>query len=205
MIPENEREFNYRYGNTYLSLKNGNALRPVKLIEATSLENFVLSAEGGINERVSFDDINFDYPELGYIDINDNAWYVSRAVSREYKRGLIPQKLTFSLAMVGTTRRVRTPRNDSWGTLKAIYNPKFTPFDEAVELITSGTRASVPVSKEMAIGISGSIDAPIIFYENVIAGWVEDGIAKIAEPMDFVSYDLVVNGIESEVVNAINK
>ncbi len=202
MMPENGREFNYRYGGTYISVDRDGRRNPVRLLEASSLDRFEIATDGTLDREPRFGDFNFDYPQLGYIDIYDNAWYVSRATSREYKRGLIPHRLSFALALVGNTRRVRTPATDSWDTLRAIYNPKYVPFDEAVAMVLRGERPSVPVNKEMAIGIHHDFTAPVIFYENQLAGWVEDGVAKIAEPMDFVSYDLVVNGIESEVVDA---
>lgn len=137
--------------------------------------------------RVSASDVKEVLPALGNIQLGETAHRLTRKVSRQYSRGLVPSQISASLIGVHNTSQLdmrRVPNYDvrlrivSPQIIRAIYSGKYVPFMEALRRVASANAYSVAVSKDLALAV-GASRWPLLFYKTSAVGKVEGDVVML--------------------------
>lgn len=150
------------------------------------VEGNVWSAREGPIALAAIDD---SLPSLGNVQSGYKCHRLSRKITKQYQRGLVAQQITQaivgynSMPKIDPLARMQLFPNaaiKSPAVLRQIYFPEYTPFLEALRLVTTGKMYSVAVSKDLAVGAGASM-WPLVYYRLYPVGRVKGDEVLLAE------------------------
>ena len=162
-----------------------------------------------INPKDSHTHINFDWPELGYVNNKYSANYYTRQSRRQWKKGLRSTSITVSYTdqmlvryLSEYTTKFRTdPFNNE--SIKAIFNPKYYGIEESIEIVIEGDAIARAISPDFAISSVYDVDKPVLMYRNTAVGVVEDGKILMPPSVEHIIpmiKRIVPNGFHNSIV-----
>lgn len=137
--------------------------------------------------RVSFTDVKEVLPTLGNIQLGESAHRLTRKVTRQYSRGLVPGQISSTLIGVHGSILLDVRNIPSYDAscrivspqvIRAIYSGAYIPFMEALRRVASASAYSVAVSKDLALAV-GASRWPLLFYKIHPVGKVEGDVVML--------------------------
>lgn len=131
--------------------------------------------------KVALADIDDSLPVLGNVQMDYRCHYLTRKITRQYQRGLVPAQVVqtmvgmHTLPKIDPLVRMRLFPNvviKSPAVLQQIYFPEYTPFLEALRLVSTGKMYSVAVSRDLSVGAGASV-YPLVYYKLTPVGRVK--------------------------------
>ena len=211
------RDFSVTYADTYLQFKtrDDDGWYPARVLDVSHTDDsflVILKKLNGDVVRLNPEDpsnaIKFDWPELGYINHKDHSLYVERTARRQWKKGLRHSCIN----VVPTDRRLLIALEEegiicsssfSDEAIGELYNPTYTSFKDAIELVVEGEKIARCISPHFAISSCYFLDKPVIMYRNNIVGIIEDNKVLIPNQVNYLIPMLrriVPNGLHNSIL-----
>ena len=116
---------------------------------------------------------SFDYtlPPFGYVRSVNTVWNTSQRPSRRWRLGFSMRDAQI-VEVQGNLRnryRFKPVSTDSGRFIYDLFYPEY-PAD-AVDLVLSGKKHAVPISKKLCIALSRTHGAPVLYYHGRMIGW----------------------------------
>lgn len=136
-------------------------------------------------QRLNTNDMIFDFtfPELGYVNVYDNSYYVSINPNTQYNRcynlDIINWDVPIDMYML-KEKRDRYTKDKSYNIAYNIFNKEYKSLEEAAGLIREAEKLSEIISKEFALGIVHKLRGIFLYYKTLPIGKLrEDNIIEM--------------------------
>lgn len=179
------RDFQQRYEHTYVRVRLPNSKKKtiflITGIQSTgNLPHLLLQNEefGSVNLNYNTEaDIFFDPPKTGYFFFNNQvALLYQRTCARQWKRGVSTgnsniyspyERNFFGASKFGLNEE----------TLLSAYAGEGASFQDALTLLASKQALSVPINKDLAIGLNPTVGKSLIvwFHSHPVAEYIDKG------------------------------
>ena len=157
-------------------------------------------------------DFSWGFPELGYVNVDNIATFLSRKAGRYYTRGYDSRYVDSKTQFLNELRSLgvnKTYSDSGSGKLMyALFNQEFEDFHTVLNSIEDNSYLSRAFQKNWCIGIKSFSNCPVLYYKNNMVGYVSDGKAKLVPQSEFLKEDLsahtdveVVKDFEEVYVN----
>jgi hypothetical protein len=181
------------YCHTYLAVKleGCDAFDPIYIESASDrssgpvLIGVNMRTESGVEFKPfhSGAEVQWDYPELGMVNLTDFAVYHRRNAQRQWKRGVREHQITS--AIVGNHMRRRRGRSSfsftSRNHILALFNPTFEPLEACIQHVLAGRGYSQAFDRDWAIMAYPEIKHPTVVYKESVVGVVKEGECVLHE------------------------
>jgi hypothetical protein len=195
-------ELNRRFNGTYVySLKHE---KPCRVLGIGSNIEYQINHLGKRaeerSEAFSLAEWDLSYPKLGFIPHGDYAIHLSRVPYRQYKYGFDPGLLKKEEAGLDVARYLGLgsyviPKDKK--LIASIFDRKvadrYVPYDVAYKTLMEGSKASVPLSENLAMVLSLVSRKPLIYngtYRLVIGQATSINSVLIHRKAKFLKEDL---------------
>lgn len=162
---------NFLYGNynTYIQCTGS--------ISRRTGENFLTWVPGIVNAE----DIDYEYPDLGYFNISGCAYYVSRSPERQFKKGIVPAYIKFTrkaklLDKLEEDYAVNINGIASTEKYYSLFNPKYYTVDELINKINNVEVYSGAFCSKYAIEPAIYNDKLVVLYKHLAVGYVDRNV-----------------------------
>lgn len=184
--------FKYRYSGTYVSIPRNNLKLPAKVRDANGMEAVVAiySEKVWHPHTIPISQLDCSIPCLGMIATEKSTVYVSRIITRGYKRGLNLSTLEIHRLTNVIKSWDRLPRVTDGPFLTDLYNPRYYDLETADAMLRNGERWAAPLNKNIALAVSYHFNDPLIYYTDMVVGYSSGGRAIIHPKFDFVGEEL---------------
>lgn len=188
-------ELNHIYGGTYIRSKDGHVLyiRVFRYGRRNEIvidyHNYTTSRE---EEAIPFvkEDYDFSFPTLGNINENTYAVYMSRVPLRQYKRSIAASNVrrdvigANALECIGKRVSSGIARNttETNNAIVTSFAPAYFSYNEALGLVTKGSRISAAFSANLAVCIEPTINVPALYYRTIFIGTAGEGAITLSKP-----------------------
>ena len=185
MTPEHTGEASYRYGDTYVKAVIDGDAHVVRVLESTGRNSLLVYSEDIGEASVLMEDIDFSYPDLGYINTPTTSFYMSRLPDnfinggRVYKRGWRRDECTAVSIGAG-----RSP------SLNQIFYPRYPSWEEARSIITDTPSEMQAFSPSFALAKYEERPYPVLFYHAELVGYVKDNVFILPDEYDYIADEL---------------
>lgn len=116
----------------------------------------------GINTWVPVDEVEFTWPELGYVNTDVGVLYCERRASngRHYRRAFSPS--LFNLFHVVCNGVVHADRSNPEALVRMLYDAQYPTLEQGLALLVNDVRPAVALSKDTALAMGA--DGTILFH-----------------------------------------
>lgn len=211
------RDFHATYADTYLQFKSrdddGWYVGRVSNIE-TDDGSLAISVDKVNGDRVLLysddpsNDINFDWPKLGFINSNKHTMYVERVARRQWKKGFRWSNVEHKILDKKIIRHLVVNDNINYrldignNEISELFNPTYTPFEEAFETVVSGEMISRAISPHFAFSSMYDVEHPVLSYKGRPIGVIKDGRIEVSCKVDHLIpmiMRIVPNGFHNSI------
>lgn len=182
------KDFVQKYKDTFLRVRfNENDTLHIVHVDEIELNPISIRVSNNKIGTIILDyqtdaEFDFTYPELGYFNYRGMAVLFDKRHQRQWRRGICDNTVAFSL-----------PYSNWWGSgwnwgpsfgkLTAAFRPRplLLPISHAIEMLDGGKFLSVPLSRDMALGLPITAKGKnylLFFRESVIASVVNGKKSK---------------------------
>lgn len=122
-------------------------------------------------------DINFNWPELGTINIDNSAFRLSRIPRTQYRQSYCGSLISWSPVNISiynilkikkfTTNKLQEP-----SILQEVFYPNYCSFRTAITDLSIGKKYSVAISKDFYVSLSWNCSGIFLGYKDIILGKV---------------------------------
>ena len=155
----------------------------VQAVESRN-EVVVHNCQSGRKERITIDQLNLTPVPLGYVESDDEVFYVTRKPTRRYKQGLTTENMVVKDVMRNSFTRLSV--NDK-GLCKAIMG-NYPAVEEAFQECRAGKRI-VPFSREWAV--ANYKEDLCVMHKGVVVGYVGDDNVMLSPDKYFLKESLM--------------
>ena len=219
----NARDVSGTYLDTYIQIKtrDDDDYYPAQLINVNQeIGECVLSFKR-FNEDVFIvgkDDpkvkYKFQWPELGMVNVRDHVCFVKRIAQRQWKKGLRLSNLATTVfdstileELSFTSERYRASSFNS-EDIQLLYSPKYTPYMQAIESVSSGSSVARAISSNFCISNRFGVMTPLLYYKKHAVGIVKDNSISIVPEVSHIIPILkrvVPNGFHNSITVAAQR
>ena len=158
--------------------------------------------------KYSYEDFDWSFPDLGYVNIDNVAVYLSRLAGRYYTRAYekryIKSQMSFTeeLRSLGITKTYRD--SGSGKLMYALFNREYEDFHTVLDSIEDGSYLARAFSKEWCVGVKKFSKKPVLYYKNSMVGYFSDGKAKLVPHSEFLKESLSIH-TDVEIVDTFGE
>jgi hypothetical protein len=193
------RDFSATYADTYLKFKSrdDDGYYPAKVLDVCmSDDKWAVFVEKINGDKVLLDlkdpsiEVDYRWPTLGFINVEDHAVFVRRKAHRQWKKGLRDLLLDVRVMddrIINELREAGAKYGALFGKVhyEELYSPEYTKVDEAIEQVISGEKIARCISPKFAITSRYNIENPVLMYKDSIVGVVNNyGGIEIPKMLD---------------------
>ena len=205
MIPQSASEFQHRYSGTYVGVPVKNAVLPflVDTVDGEVVYGSTLNDKLRVeSNKFNWEDIDFNFPQLGNIQIGTSVYFVTRKTYRIYKRGVLNDFIvTNRLGVLPSSVIDQLISPTARQIIYAVYNPVFSDdVNSAAEKVLSGEYMATALSHQYSIALNCYYDDPIFYYNDTPVGYWRDGVVNVSRTFDFVAEELLLNNITADML-----
>lgn len=211
------RDFHATYADTYLQFKSrdDDGWYPGRVYNIESDDgDLAITVEKLNGDRVLLysndpaNDINFDWPRLGFINSNKHSLYLERVARRQWKKGfrwnnvehkVLDKKIIRHLVLNEDMNYRLSLSSEEIGE---VFNPTYTPFEEAFETVVSGEMIARCISPQFAFSSMYDVEHPVLSYKGNPIGVIKDNRIEISCKVDHLIpmiMRIVPNGFHNSI------
>lgn len=186
------REYSKRYSRTYVGIKMGDTIKPVRIHDVSSGESRARlrwADESGDVHDVSRHNIEAKIQlqplTLGMMEVSGSLHYLFKIPIRQYKAGYHGDNTSLTSLQGNEIRATGKRRVDkiSQGVLHHIFNPTYTEFDDGMRRLERCDTMGFAINKKFGVGIKRGFINPVVFYKNIAIGELnEDKTLTLVKP-----------------------
>ena len=203
------RDISASYEGTVIQVKSPDdeGFYPARLLEVCDGYAYVKKSNQDVirlplwNKRIDF---KMSFPALGMINVKDHVCYTSRRAARQWKKGLRLQNLHITTYDDELIEQLSPSTRYYSSKLEYdIFNPKYTDFFEAIELVDAGEKIARAVSSDFCISNFAFCSKPLLMYRNNAVGVVKGTSVAISDKLIHVIPSLkriIPNGYHSSII-----
>ena len=204
------RDISASYEGTIIQVNSpdDDGFYPAKLVEVSCDEYVYVKKSNGdvirlpiLDNRIQF---KMSFPSLGMINVNDHVCYVSRRAVRQWKKGLRLSNMeitTYDDQLI----QYLTPDIRLFGPELEydVFNPKYTDFFEAIEIVDAGEKIARAISSDFCITNSAQCSRPLLMYRNNAVGVVKGTSVSVSDKLVHILPSLkriIPNGYHNSIL-----
>ena len=198
-------EVNHRFAGNYIGFldKKAGEVLPFQLNRMRGDSEFEGSMLKSATKRFSSDrfkyshkDFDWNYPDLGYVNVDNIAVFLTRSSGRYYTRGLDSRFIKVRNAFV-TELDILSVSSQYTGSqgkvLYSLFNRELPDFHTAVDSLNDSSYLARAFDRDWCIGIKQFSSEPVIYYKNNVVGYYSNGSAKLHTQSEFLKELLSVH------------
>lgn len=188
-------ELNHYYKDTYLSININDIKMPfyVKEFKKGNSETYII-CEGTTFDKtnifmwipatISAELLNYEHPEVGYINAGDCACYVSRAPVRQFKKGVTKGTLNFYrvstvLKIIENSLQIPPHTQKEAETIYYLFNPRYYSLLEIINKINTLEIYSGAINRVYAVQPTYDEEVLLLMYKNNKIGYIKNEVALL--------------------------
>lgn len=179
-IQESYNDFTRKYENCYFKITAPSpGLFKFSHLDGEYLVGEVITGDKLVTTTLAIKDFEseFEWPELGIINLKRNVIFVQRAAARQWKRCFCfgSGRMFTSIPLMRGIGSTLNAMSQSPSVLNAMFYPEYFTPAVAFKKVSSGNRISAAINPRFYIGVNGVLPFVYLGYKNYCVGRVEKG------------------------------
>ena len=199
------RELNLRYGGTWLGMRTPSKVMPINIHEFRWEDGepgdpirIIYQPNNRSESKSNFlddMDIIFDYPKLGYVNVEDYCIHLQRFGYRQYRKGYDSRNITRTSPVQEERMMLNRSVDNSHGakTLDSLFNPSFLSVRDTFTEVSEGNKLACAFNSDFFFALKAHSPKVVLGYKQWIIGNVNSDNMEVEIPEPFGHMDQSVS------------